>query len=81
MIKNEHMVLLVYCGFVKGTEDRIKKSKHALSPNDKAADVATKGKLKKVEGRTLTTPTPGKLRDTLTMPPSSSTTRGPRRWR
>jgi len=49
MIKNEHIVLLVYSGFVKATEDRIKKSKRALSPNDKAADVTTRDKVKKVE--------------------------------
>jgi hypothetical protein len=39
----------VYCSFVKGAEDRIKKGKRPLSPNDKATDVTTRGKLKKVE--------------------------------
>ena len=49
MIRNEEIVLLVYSGFVKATEDRIKKSKRALSPNDEAADVTSRGKVKKVE--------------------------------
>jgi len=60
---------LCTAAFVKGTEDRIKKSKRALSPNDKAADVTTKGKLKKVETDVDHFDT-GKSRNALSMPPS-----------
>ena len=48
-ISNEQVILLVYCGFVKGTKDIIEESKRALGPNDEAADVTTRRELKEVE--------------------------------
>lgn len=46
---NEQVVLLVDRSFVKGSKDLVKKSKCALGPNNKAADVATRCELEKVE--------------------------------
>ncbi len=47
--ENEQVVLLVDCSFVKGTKDLVKESECALSPNNKATNVTTGCKLKKVE--------------------------------
>jgi len=48
-LENEQIVLLVYSSFVKCAKDLIQESKRALGPNDEAANVATRSKLKEVE--------------------------------
>jgi|SRR6266702_3177968 len=43
------VVLLVYSSFIKGAKDIIEESERSLSPDDKAANMATRCELEKVE--------------------------------